>query len=76
VRNSFDHKLSRSPIADRQIKITYLADVTEEFIKKFDKQMDCLHQKQLIIGNVDSIYEKEAGISSINQLKISILSER
>jgi hypothetical protein len=37
VRNSFDHKLSRPPIADRQIKTTYLADVTEEFVKKFNK---------------------------------------
>jgi hypothetical protein len=75
LRNSFDHELLRPSIADRQIKTTYLADITEEFVKKFNKQMDCLHQKQLIIGNVDSIHEEKAGISSINQLKISILHE-
>ena len=61
---------------DRQIKFTYLADITKEFVKELNKQMNSFHEKQFIVSDIDSIHEEKARISSINQLKISVLCKR
>ena len=41
---------------DRQIKFTYLADITKEFVKELNKQMNSFHEKQFIVSDVDFIF--------------------
>lgn len=73
MQSSLDGKLPWLLIVDRQIKFTYLANITKKFVEKLNEQMNSFHEKQFIVSNIDSIHEEKARISSINQLKISIL---
>jgi hypothetical protein len=50
-----------------------LADVAKILVQQLDEQVNGLHQKKLVIIYIHSKYEKDTGISPINNFKILVL---